>query len=359
MNPFRLLLFRLRSLILTPAFLVLLLALPVAALLIPAVVSYDTGVDDTVAAGYIVIDEDEEVVAFDDYADDIEAFTAILDHGNPDSLFSFKGFEDMNELRAGVVSGDLECAYVIPEDLFERMCKGDKKNLIPVLTSPKSSLTALVSETVYAAVFECVSGPIFLEYLKDDSTIADAIGDVISEEEVLSEQAAHQQDGSTFSFLYENTPKAHAVSRNAVLLSPLKGLLAVIILLAGFTGALTYYNAAENPLYARFSVRVVMILSPMLLSSLLAFLCIIFIPGLVEGNIFAELIRLIFYQLICLVFLLLITTLIKGRSVIYAFMPVYLLSCLIFSPVFIDLGQFIPMMRGLKWVFMSSFYLMK
>ena len=358
MNPIRLLLFRLRSLILTPAFLVLLLALPVAATLIPAVVSYDTGVDDTIAAGYIIIDDEEEPIAFDDYADDMAALTSILDHGDPDSLFSFKGFEEMNELRAGVVSGDLECAYVIPADLFDRMRDGDKKNLIPVLTSPKSSLTALVSETVYAAIFDCLSGPIFLDYLKDRSALADVTPDLISEEEVLREQAAHQQDGSTFSFLYENTPKSHAVSRNAVLLSPLKGLLAVIILLAGFTGALTYYNAAENPLYARLSVRVVMILAPMLLCSLLAFLCIIFIPGLAEGNIFAELGRLILYQLICLAFLLLITTLIRGRSVIYAFMPVYLLSCLIFSPVFIDLGQFIPMMRTLKWVFMSSFYLM-
>lgn len=358
MNPFRLLLYRLRSLILTPAFLVLLLALPVAAVLIPAVVSYDTGVDDTVAAGYIIVDDEEEAVPISDLKDDIEQLTAILDHGDPDSLFSFKGFEDMNELRAGVVSGDLECAYIIPEDLFDRLRAGDKKNLIPILTSPKSSMTALVSETVYAAIFECVSGPVFLDYLKEESAIADAIPSLISEEEVLNEQAAHQQDGSTFSFLYENTPKAHAVSRNAVLLSPLKGLLAVIILLAGFTGALTYYNAAENPLYARLSVRVVMITAPMLLCSLLALLCILFIPGLMEGNIFIESGRLILYQIICLAFLLLITTLIRGRSVIYAFMPVYLLSCLIFSPVFIDLGQFIPMMRTLKWVFMSSFYLM-
>ncbi len=358
MNPFRLLLLRLKSLILTPAFLVLLLALPAAALLIPAAVSYDTGVDDTIAAGYIVLDEDEEPLEADDYENEIADFTAILDHGDPDSLFSFKGFEDMNELRAGVVSGDLECAYLIPADLFDRMRDGDKKKLIPVLTSPKSSLVALVNETVYAAIFDCLSGPIFLDYLKDKSALADLIPALISEEEILDEQATHQMDGSTFSFQYENTPKAHAVSRNAVLLSPLKGLLAVIILLAGFTGALTYYNAAENPLYARFSVRVVMILAPMLLCSLLTLICIILIPGLMESNIFIEIGKLLLYQLICLIFLMLVTTLIRGRSVIYAFMPVYLLCCLIFSPVFIDLGQFIPVMQGLKWVFMSSFYLM-
>ncbi len=358
MNPIRLLFFRLRSLILTPAFLVLLVALPVLALLIPAVVSYDTGVDDTVAAGYIITDTDDEPLEPDEYKEDIQALTAILDHGDPDSLFSFKGFDDMNEVRAGVASGDLECAYVIPEDLFERMRAGDKKNLIPVLTSPKSSMNALVNETVYAAIFDCLSGPIFLDYLKDRSALADMIPDLISEEEILEEQASHQQDGSTFSFQYENTPRAHAVSRNAVLLSPLKGLLAVLILLSGFTGALTYYNAAEHPIYAKFSVRVVMILAPMILCSLLAYLCIIFIPGLSSGNLLSELCRLLIYQLICLIFLMLITTIIKGRSVIYAFMPVYLLSCLIFSPVFIDLGQFMPLMRSLKWVFVSSFYLM-
>ncbi|MBP5606893.1 MAG: hypothetical protein J6X66_01315, partial [Lachnospiraceae bacterium] len=255
-------------------------------------------------------------------------------------------------------SGDLECAYVIPEDLFDRMRTGDKKNLIPVLTSPKSSMSALVNETVYAAIFDCLSGPVFLDYLKDKSALADMIPDLISEEEVLKEQASHQQDGSTFSFQYENTPRAHAVSRNAVLLSPLKGLLAVLILLAGFTGALTYYNAAEHPIYAKFSVRVVMILAPMILCSFLAYLCIVFIPGLSSGNLLAEFCRLLVYQLICLIFLMLITTIIKGRSVIYAFLPVYLLSCLIFSPVFIDLGQFMPMMRSLKWFFVSSFYLL-
>ncbi len=358
MNPFRLLLLRIKSLILTPAFLVLLAVLPVAAVLIPAVVSYDTGVDDTVAAGYIVVDEDGEPLSYDDYEDDTAGLTDILDHGDPDSLFSFKGFEDMNELRAGVVSGDLECGYVIPNDLIKRMCDDEKKRLIPVLTSPKSSLVSLVNETVYAAIFERLSAQVFLDYLKEDSALSDLIPDLITEKEILSTQETHQSDGSTFSFLYENTPKSHAVSRNAVLLSPLKGLLALVILLAGFTGALTYYNAAEHPIYARFTVRIVMILAPMLLCSLLTFICILIIPGLMEGNIFTEFGKLILYQLICLVFLLLITTIIRGRSVIYAFMPVYLLSCLIFSPVFIDLGQFMPMMRTLKWLFMSTYYLL-
>ncbi|MBR5420186.1 MAG: hypothetical protein IK115_03450 [Lachnospiraceae bacterium] len=371
MNPFRLLFFRTRMLLCHPAFLFLLLLIPVVALINGAAGPVEEK-DDTIAAAFCICSPDlSESRYFEDdeegeppsreYREDMEKLRDAL--CNSDSVFRFIPYDSLAEARALVAAEEIECAYLIPEDLFEQLLDGKKKNLIQVLSSPKSTMIPVISEEVYALIFRQLTPSLLNDYLKEESAIAELIPEVITEEEISSLHDTNLHNGSTFAIEFDNAPEDYVIRKQSVLLSPLKGLFALLILLAGFTGALTYYRAAEHPIYAKLSVRIVMILSPMLLAALPVLLCMIVLPGIpgVEHSIpglALELLRIVLYQLLCLVFLLLLTALIRSRSLIYAFLPVYLLSCLIFSPIFVNAGQFIPFLGKLSWFFLPTYFLL-
>ncbi|MCR5251512.1 MAG: hypothetical protein K6E50_12985 [Lachnospiraceae bacterium] len=371
MNPFRLLFFRTRQLLCHPFFLLLLLLIPVVALLNGAAGPVEEK-DDTIAAGFCICSPDlSEGRSFEDEAEgeppageylaDMEKLRDAL--CKSDSVFRFVPYDSLSEIKATIASEEIECAYLIPEDLFECLADGKKKNLVEVLSSPKSTMVPVVNEEVYALIFRQLAPVILANYLSDRSAIADLIPDPIEEEQIFSLHETLLGNGSTFAIEFDNAPKDYVIRKQSVLLSPLKGLFALLILLSGFTGALTYYRAAEHPIYARLSVRIVMILSPMLLAALPVLLCMILLPGIpgVERSIpgiAVELARILLYQLLCLAFLLLLTALIRSRALIYAFLPVYLLSCLIFSPIFVNAGQFMPFLGKLSWFFLPTYYLL-
>ena len=74
--------------------------------------------------------------------------------------------------------------------------------------------------------------------------------------------------------------------------------------------------------------------------------------------IFPEILRLFLYLLLCLIFLMLMTQLLRNAVLMYAVLPLYVLCCLVFSPIFIDAGSFIPLLKSLSWFFLPSWYLL-
>ena len=55
---------------------------------------------------------------------------------------------------------------------------------------------------------------------------------------------------------------------------------------------------------------------------------------------------------------MLMTQLLRNAVLMYAFLPLYVLCCLVFSPIFIDAGSFIPLLKNLSWFFLPSWYLL-
>ncbi|MCL2068704.1 MAG: hypothetical protein FWH00_02280 [Oscillospiraceae bacterium] len=62
-----------------------------------------------------------------------------------------------DELSRMVAAGELECAYLIPADLKDRVMRGDIHGAVEVLTSPGTVITALTDKWVFTAIIETLA----------------------------------------------------------------------------------------------------------------------------------------------------------------------------------------------------------
>ena len=359
MKPYRLFWITVKQYLCSPFLLLLLIAAPCLCLFASHHQAQDT--DDRIRIGYCIVTPEDTERAETARNEDIEWLEEHLENG--DSLFAFYPSESPEKLRAEVAKGTAECGYLIPSDLFARLRCGNEKNLITLLTSPHTTMSPIINETLFATVFQRLSGQVFLQYLTKDSAIAGAYPDSYTAEDVDALYQKYLTNGSTFSFVYDNDANEFHYGTSTVLTSPLRGLFAVLLLLCGFVGALSYYQAAEHPVFAKLSVRIVRITVPMLFAGITALICLFCIPGTPgithsPAGFVSEGCKLLLYTLLCLAFLLVLTTLIPYRGILYALFPLYLMGCLIFSPVFLDAAQYLPALRTVSYFFLPTWYLL-
>jgi len=278
--------------------------------------------------------------------------------------YSFEFYESESEegLLNDVLTGDAECGYLIPDDIYELLKDNESDGSVTVVTGSKSTMVAVVNETVYSALFERLSRTMLLNYLTKYSVVKEDYQELFTREDVYALHNKYMNNAATFHVNYENKPEEFLADKTSILLSPLRGLFAVLVLCSGFIGALSYYRAAKHPVFALFRVRLVQILIPMLFSGIVVLASLFLFPDLPDvdhsfSGLIAEAASLLLYILISLIFLLLLTTLIRSERLFYAVFPLYLLGCLIFSPIFIDIGQYVPLFRIVSRLFLPAWYL--
>ena len=362
MKPSRLFALTIKQYLCSPFLLLLLIAAPCLCLFVSQRQAQNT--DDRIRVGYCIVADTEDTDTSRtgiSYDEDILWLINALNDG--ESLFAFYESSDPDTLRADVARGSVECGYLIPSDLFIQLRAGNKKELITLLTSPHTTMSPIINESIFAILFQRLSGQVFLQYLTKDSAIADAYPAAYTADDVEALYQNYLTNGSTFSFTYDSDVNEFHYGTTSVLTSPLRGLFAVLILLSGFVGALSYYQAAEHPVLAKMSVRIVRITVPMLFACVLSLICLFGMPqvaGIDHSLIgfFAESGRLFLYTLLCLLFLLAFTTLIPYRGILYALFPLYLIGCLIFSPIFLDAAQYLPELKTVSYFFLPTWYLL-
>lgn len=69
------------------------------------------------------------------------------------SLYSYEIYDTEQTVMNGVKSGKLECGFIVPADFFENYIAGNqKKSPIVMYTSPSSTLTSQISETLFSKI---------------------------------------------------------------------------------------------------------------------------------------------------------------------------------------------------------------
>ncbi len=316
----------------------------------------------------------------DDEADALLTPTVFSDY---QGFFSFIPYEEEALLKEDILKEHLIAGLIIPADLFSRMLKGERDDMITLINSPRNNYVTLLTETVFSLLFTEFTKEGLYQFLDERSSVKDLVPEVYSRRQIRDLCEQYQTEGYTFAFEYENVPASYTIGHedhsqipepgeeatvDTTPLLPLRGLLSVLILLAAFTGGVRSYASLEDPVFAIFRVRVINILIPLILSTLAALLTIFCFPsavslepmilgGLTLSAAVAEILRLLLYDILVLLFVLLATLLIPGRDLYCAFFPIYLMGCLIFTPVFIDLRVFVPAIRTISCFFLPGYYI--
>lgn len=167
-------------------------------------------------------------------------------------MFTFYSLENKEAAYEDVATGRAECGYVFEKELLLNMDLGIKHHLVDVIVSPDSMLQSVTNEIVYSALFEQYSLHMLQNYFVENLPQIP-----VGSEMIASIYNDYLHDGSTFSFTYVNPPassdfnvsKLPALHTQSFLLLPVKGIFLLLILLAGLTGGLSYYDDRDNHIY--------------------------------------------------------------------------------------------------------------
>ncbi len=280
-----------------------------------------------------------------------------------EGMFSFMEQESAEALTKAVAGEKAECGFVIPATLFEDMRKGETKALITLVTSPGSTMSLVAAETLFARLYPEVAKRRMGDYFTKESAIKEYAPELFDVKDVYSIYESIYTGGGTFSFDYEGGKEYVPPTKTGMALSPVRGLLAVLVMLSGLTGLMTYYRYAENPVYEKTGVRLVLCLIPMLTAALASILTFTFVDGIpgverTAAGLLAELAHMMVYVIICLLFMTIFGGFNTVGKILPAFIPVYVLCCLVFSPVFIDAGAISPLLRKVSYLMLPTYYLL-
>ena len=277
-----------------------------------------------------------------------------------DGLYRFYRASSLPYLKEDVSLRKAECGYAFPNDLEAQMQSGTE-GCIDVYTSPSTVLTAVVDEAVYNAIFQ--------EYAKS------MLENFIAEQDVVSFDSKEERKASVdehYAYEKENTPVFHVVYEDipenfyddqSVFQIPVRGLAVLFVMLTALAGGSQFRHDAKK---GRFLLRRPdeKRLLPFLYSYLPAFVIavssllalIISATAPLDLSLIAEAALLIIFTILCSLLSALLSRLIQSSVVYDALIPVMLLFCLLYSPVLMDISDFIPGYSVLSWLAPTKWY---
>ncbi len=266
------------------------------------------------------------------------------------SIISFKVFQDKEELLKAVKSSEVMGGYILNTGFSEKLLSGDTIEAIEVLATPTNIITKITNEVVFSMIMKELS----YETLVSDTVDTELFED-LSMDEIRSELRQYYElnlsNGSTFAINYnkENDEMQDRVINIDTYdyISPIiVGLLGLLIFVAGLCGTISYYDDRDTGALCLLKesnkqlVSIIQIAIPVMISS-------IFTWGLLygldlESNGMDLMRKLLIYSIIAILYCFVLKGIIKNRYTYISLIPIFILLCLIFCPVFINISSLAP-----------------
>lgn len=288
-----------------------------------------------------------------------------------DGMFHFYLCENEQQLRDDVVSRRAECGYVIEDGLEDKLNRNSYKRCITVYSSPSTVTAKLSAEVVFSVMMELYDKDLLQGYVADGNVFENIgeIGSPVRTEAVEKAGELYETwmgSGKTFHFEYaspdtreDGTATAPSAAQT---LFPVRGLVAVCLFIIGLYGAVTAGIDEQKglflPLPYRFRIpcRTACIAGPVCMAAVSGLLAI-WVGGSGQG-IWKELTAMGGYIILVVAFSVLLGAVCKKPQVLCCLIPFFIIGSLVFCPVMIDAGKFLPVFNQLGKFFLPYYYLM-
>lgn len=286
-----------------------------------------------------------------------------------DGMFSFCLYDSGEELTDAVAARQVECGYVIGEGLKEKMDSGDYRRLIRVYRAPSTIADEMSKEVVYSLLAGLYDREILTEYI-GESQVFDYLDQEGERKEGQKRGGelydAYASDGSTFHFEYEKTnarlpEESGETSQEKETLFPARGLAAVLVFTAGIYGGASLKRDEKNGLFLRLPFgkrelcRIASLAAPAGLAALSG------LAAIGAAGIFVswrrELLGMFLYVIGTAVYARILSRILPTSRGVSCLLPFFIIGSLVFCPVLIDVGQFVPQARAAGWIFLPWYYL--
>ena len=271
-----------------------------------------------------------------------------------ESLFWFYLCDSEEQLKAHVASEKAECGYVVPEDLGERLRNKKIKNTITLYTSPSTVTGSLSTESIFAALARLYDRQILVDHMQDEAT-----GDLYD---------TWYANGNIFHFEYVygdiQIDADHVRTKSANNIFPVKGINAVIIFIMSLYSVCILKEDEKKGLFSTLhsgekqSCQIVMFLALPVLSFISGILALFF-AGILKSGISGifQIAELILYTAAAGIYAWILKLLVRSSSILLCLIPFFLMGSLIFTPVFVDIGRFVPSIGWIGRLFLPYYFL--
>lgn len=271
-----------------------------------------------------------------------------------ESLFWFYLCDSEEQLKAHVASEKAECGYVVPEDLGERLRNKKIKNTITLYTSPSTVTGSLSTESIFAALARLYDRQILVDHMQDEAT-----GDLYD---------TWYANGNIFHFEYVygdiQIDADHVRTKSANNIFPVKGINAVIIFIMSLYSVCILKEDEKKGLFSTLhsgekqSCQIAMFLALPVLSFISGILALFF-AGILKSGISGifQIAELILYTTAAGVYAWILKLLVRSSSILLCLIPFFLMGSLIFTPVFVDIGRFVPSIGWIGLLFLPYYFL--
>ena len=328
-----------------PTFVIILILIPALVLGYGMVASEDSGMV-TIA---LAQEDNQDAMASD-------VVTELMESSQ---LIRFIFCESPENAEESVRTGQADAAWIFAADMEEKVydflaTRSKRDAFVRVLERESTVPVMLAREKLSGAVYACCSEALYLSYIRENvPEMAE-----ISDEMLLSYFHEVTSDKDLFEFSYIDSEKSTEAAESAsYLMTPVRGMLAVVIVLCGLATAMYYIqdDRAGTFAWAAENKRPLVELGCQMIS-VLNVSAVVLISLAVIGQtvgIGRELLVLLLYALSVAVFSMTLRRMLGSLRGLGTLLPLLIVVMLVVCPVFFDLG----VLRQLQYLFPPTYFI--
>ncbi len=317
-----------------PSFVIILAGI----VLLGAAFSYFAGDDSTILR--IAVCGDGEYIS--DFVSDLKS---------EESIIAYKLFKSENEAMEAIENGACDCVWVLPTDISSAAkAYAERGEVIAELIQREDTVfLRLARERLYAALYPYISKAVYTDFIND------SFGAVNKDDTDKFYNEMHTR-GDIVNISFINS--ADTVEDISLVLSPIRGILAIAIFLCAYSALMNYKKDRISGMYSRINENrhSYIAMLNIFLASANAGACVLISLGVskIFGTFSAEILAMLIYILMCVLFCTLIGELVSSVNILGALMPVFSIMMLALCPIFINVKR----MHALQLVLPPYYYLM-
>lgn len=275
-----------------------------------------------------------------------------------DGLFQFKLYEKETDLLDAVKTRQLETAFIFDPELTRRLEAGETRHLVRLIRSPATVTHGMATEVVFSELINAVT-PAILSDIVEESGLFKGQASTVTQE-MIDRYNSYEAAGGTFNFSYEYLDGV-SPANTGIPVFPIKGLLAIFIMLTAWINVLNWYKDQADGIYGAFSVSfrkiasLISVYLPVFLMTLAGFGLLLAVYPVSEA--LGELVNLLIYGIAVSLFLYGLKFFFPRPIAFAALLPAVLLGSLVASPVILDMSGMIGSLAILEKIFFPSYYL--
>lgn len=312
--------------------------------------------------GYGVTAREESgvlTIALAQEGSDPMAQAVITDLMDNPSLIRFVLCETPDGAKAMVSDAKADAAWIFAADMTDKVCKfvqnpARRNAFVRVVEQEATIPLKLAREKLSGVVFGHCSPHFYLEHIRANVPELDSLSD----EELMAFYDGFAEDIKLFEFAYLDGNGGEEDIRGAnYLLTPVRGLLAVIVVLSGLAAAMYYIRddrAGTFSLVPQRSKAAVEFCCQMIaVINVAAVALIALLSAGLAVSLGRELLILLLYAVSVALFCMTVRRLCQSLAAVGTALPLLIVVMLVVCPVFFDLGA----LRALQYLFPPTYYI--